>query len=243
MTEAVERTGNGAIVYDTDLIDQVSDRTFSAGAWKSVRPVESALRSGGRGYTIIVSDGNREFVLRHFRRGGLIGRIVRDSYIWQGEDKTRSFAEWRLLQKMLRSGLPVPRPVVARYCRRGPLYTADLLMLRIPGIRPLSMRLAEQRRGSDYWASIGTGIAMFHAAGVNHADLNAYNVQLEDDGKLWLLDFDKGRIEPPGAWQQGNLRRLHRSLQKIRKLDPAIRFTPDDWEALLEGYFQASRSA
>jgi len=243
MTDAVEKTGTGAILYDTDLLDQVSDRTFSAGAWKSVRPVESALRSGGRGYTIIVGDGRREFVLRHFRRGGLIGRIVRDSYVWQGEDKTRSFAEWRLLRKMLRLGLPVPQPVVARYCRRGPFYTADLIMLRIPGIRPLSMRLAEDRRDLRYWQSIGAGIAEFHRAGVNHADLNAYNVQLDDDGKLWLLDFDKGRIEPPGAWQQRNLDRLHRSLQKVRKLDSRIRFTPDDWSALLEGYFQASRSA
>ncbi|MDH4109134.1 MAG: 3-deoxy-D-manno-octulosonic acid kinase [Gammaproteobacteria bacterium] len=243
MTEAVEKTGNGAILYDTDLLDHVSERTFSASAWKTVKPVESALRSGGRGYTIIVGDGKREFVLRHFRRGGLVGRVIRDSYVWRGEDLTRSFSEWRLLRKMLRLGLPVPQPVVARYCRRGPFYSADLIMLRIQGIKPLSMRLAELRRDAGYWQSVGAGIARFHRAGVNHADLNAYNVQLEEDGKLWLLDFDKGRIEAAGAWQQRNLGRLHRSLQKVRKLDPRIYFTPDDWEALLEGYFQASRSA
>lgn len=243
MTDTVEKTGNGAILYDTDILDHASEKTFSAAAWKSVRPVEGALRSGGRGYTLIVSDGRNEFVLRHFRRGGFVGRFVRDAYVWTGEERTRSFAEWRLLHKLTRMGLPVPRPAVARYCRRGPLYTADLITVRIPGIRPLSMRLAEAPRPELYWRGLGGGIARFHRAGVNHADLNAYNVQTDEDGKLWLLDFDRGSLKSPGTWQQKNLRRLHRSLQKIRRLDPAIHFTDADWEQFLAGYFQASRSA
>lgn len=243
MTDTVETTGTGAILYDTDILDHASERTFSAAAWKTVRPVEGALRSRGRGVALLLGDGNNEFVLRHFRRGGLPGRILRDTYLYTGEERTRSFAEWRLLYKLVRMGLPVPRPAVARYCRRGPVYTADIITVRIPGIRPLSMRLAEARRDAGYWRNIGAGIERFHRAGVNHADLNAYNVQLDEAGKLWLLDFDRGRLEAPGPWQQKNLGRLHRSLRKVQGLDPAIRFTGADWEHLLEGYFQASRSA
>ena len=76
-----------------------------------------------------------------------------------------------------------------------------------------------------------------------HADMNAYNVQIDTDGLLWLLDFDKGRLRPPGPWQQETLSRLHRSLQKIMGLDPRLSFRSANWEQLLEGYFNASRSA
>ena len=73
--------------------------------------------------------------------------------------------------------------------------------------------------------------------------MNAYNVQIDTDGLLWLLDFDKGALRPPGHWQQETLSRLHRSLHKIMGLDPRLNFRSENWEQLLEGYFNASRSA
>ena len=82
----------------------------------------------------------------------------------------------------------------------------------------------------------------FHDAGVFHADMNASNLQIDENGELWMLDFDRGRLLQPGPWQQQTLKRLHRSLQKIRSLDPKISFQAPQWEALLEGYFSASRS-
>ena len=39
------------------------------------------------------------WVLRHYRRGGFIARISQDRYWWSGEDRVRSFAEWRLLAR------------------------------------------------------------------------------------------------------------------------------------------------
>lgn len=243
MNETVEKTSDGAILYDTEIIDQVSVRTFSAAGWKTVRPVQSVLRSGGRGHTLIIGDGRKEFVLRHFMRGGLLGRFVRDSYLWLGEDKTRPFAEWRLLYKLHEKGLPVPRPAVARYRRNGPLYTADIITCRVPDIRSLSIRLTESAPSEEFWAALGGCIRRFHDAGVNHADLNAYNVQVAVDDSITLLDFDRGCIVAAGPWQQKNLARLHRSLQKVSRLDPRVHYSEANWQQLLEGYFQASRSA
>jgi 3-deoxy-D-manno-octulosonic acid kinase len=80
-------------------------------------------------------------------------------------------------------------------------------------------------------------------AGVFHADLNAYNIQIDKDDKVWLVDFDRGRLRQPGRWQQQNLARLHRSLQKIKGLDPRLYFSEANWEQLLEGYFSSSRFA
>ena len=243
MHEVVERTGAGALIYDPTVIDNVSEHTFSARGWKSVRPVEGVLNSGGRGYTLVISNGATDFVLRHYRRGGIVGRFVRDSYVWAGEEKTRSFAEWRLLHKLAKLGLPVPTPAVARYARKGPVYSADIITVFLPGIRPLSGRLIDGAGGEEFWEAIGAGIWRFHDIGVNHADLSAHNLQIDESGKMWLLDFDSARMMPAGAWRQRNLARLHRSLQKIRRQDVRVRYAESDWEALLAGYFQASRSS
>jgi 3-deoxy-D-manno-octulosonic acid kinase len=243
LSDTVEKTRNGAILYDTDIINQISERAFAANGWPKVEPVQGALRSAGRGKTLIVSDAEHEFVLRHYIRGGLPGRLIRDSYFWLGEQKTRSFAEWHLLARLNGLGLPVPRPAAARYCRSGPTYTADLLTMRLPGIRSLADRLAEHPGDEKFWHNLGAELHRFHSAGVNHADLNAYNLQIGQDDDLFLLDFDRGRIMAPGPWQQKNIGRLHRSLRKIKQAHSSIHYREADWNQLLEGYFSASRSA
>ena len=104
MSDTVEKTSDGAIVYDTAILNQISEAAFSPAGWASATVIGGALKSGGRGNTLIVSDGQQEFVLRHYLRGGLPGRIIRDSYLWTGEDQTRSFAEWYLLAKLFKRG-------------------------------------------------------------------------------------------------------------------------------------------
>ena len=241
--ETREALADGAMIFDASVIPEASERSFSAAGWESVRPVENVLNSGGRGNTLILANGQQEFVLRHFRRGGLIGRFVRDRYLWSGEDRTRPFAEWRVLQRLANLGMPVPRPAVARYSRSGPFYTADIITVRVPGIRALSARIAEPKTANVDWSGIGATLRSFHDQGVNHADLSAHNLQIDDSGKAWLLDFDQARFMEPGSWQQGNLARLHRSLRKVKGLDPSVRYVEQHWEQLLAGYFQASRSS
>ena len=73
--------------------------------------------------------------------------------------------------------------------------------------------------------------------------MNAYNLQIDSSGELWMLDFDRGKLLPAGFWQQQTLSRLHRSLQKIKSQDPALHYDEGCWEQLLEGYFAASKSA
>jgi 3-deoxy-D-manno-octulosonic acid kinase len=243
LSDIVEKTRNGAILYDTAIINQISERAFSATGWPVVEPVTGALRSAGRGNTLFVSDGKHEFVLRHYMRGGLPGRLIRDSYLWFGERQTRSFTEWQLLARLHALGLPVPRPAAARYCRSGPFYTADLLTIRLPGIRSLADRIVERPGDEEFWQGLGTGLYRFHQAGVFHADLNAYNLQVDRDDKMFLLDFDRGKIMSPGQWKQKNIGRLHRSLRKIKLADNSIHYSAANWNQFLEGYFRASRSA
>ena len=243
MTETVEKTATGAILYDRSIINQISEDRFTANGWLHAEILTGDLNSAGRGSTMFVGNVPRQFVLRHFMRGGLLGKVNRDKYFWTGEEKVRSFAEWRMLAKMAEHDLRVPRPAAARYTRKGTFYTADIITVRIPNIRPLSEVIAESPQTPEFWSDLGAAIHDFHDAGVYHADMNAYNLQIDDDGKLWMLDFDKGELRQPGPWKQQTLNRLHRSLNKIRKLDANIHFRAPQWEAFLEGYFNASRSA
>ena len=243
MTETVVRTTTGAILYDQLIINQISEKHFSGEGWAHSEILTGKLRSAGRGNTMFVGNVPRQFVLRHYMRGGMIGKLVRDHYFYTTEDEIRSFAEWRMLAKMADFDLRVPRPAAARYVRWGTFYRADIITVRIPNVRPLSEYIAEAPRDRDFWASVGAGIQEFHEAGVYHADMNAYNLQIDKDERLWMLDFDKGKLLQPGPWKLKTLKRLHRSLQKIRTLDPTLEFGARDWEALLEGYFDASKSA
>ena len=242
MTETVEKTATGAILYDKSVINQISEDRFSAEGWPHSEVLTGQLRSGGRGNTMFVGNVPRQFVLRHYVRGGMVGKLVNDSYVYSGEDATRSFREWRMLAKMVDSGLRVPRPAAARYVRRGTTYTADIITVRIPSVVPLSQYIA-QPRDDEFWFSLGNAIHEFHRVGVFHADMNAYNLQIDNRSRLWMLDFDKGRLRQPGTWQQKTLDRLHRSLRKVKDLDPRLHYTSLHWNMLLEGYFNASRSA
>jgi 3-deoxy-D-manno-octulosonic acid kinase len=241
--EAREKTSTGAILYDADRLAGVSDRAFSATSWATSAAVTGTFKSAGRGNTMFVGEPGNQFVLRHYLRGGLAGRIVRDNYLWLGESANRAFAEFRLLAKLRELGLPVPAPAAARYRRRGIIYTADLMTVRMPGIRSLSDRLTSATTDADFWRGLGAGIFRFHNAGVFHADLNVSNVQLDASDCLCLLDFDRGKLLPAGPWRQRNLARFHRSLRKLKSFNPAIHYNDRNWNQFLKGYFDASRSA
>ncbi len=243
MTETVERTKNGAILYDKAIINQISAERFTPKGWPHAEVLTGPLRSGGRGNTLFVGNVPRQFVLRHYMRGGLIGKLIRDTYVFSGEDLTRSFMEWRLLDKLASNNMNVPRPAAARFVRRGTFYTADIITVRIPGVVSLSEYISIEERGEVFWQSLGAAIWKFHAAGVYHADMNAYNIQVDGDGDIWMLDFDRGALKSAGAWQQETLSRLHRSLRKVLNLDPRLHFRVANWEQLLAGYFNASRSS
>ena len=90
------------------------------------------------------------------------------------------------------------------------------------------------------WIGIGRCIRRFHDLGVCHADLNAHNLLLNEDAKVYLIDFDRCQLRREGLWRDGNLVRLRRSLEKVTYGMPAERFGEADWHGLLDGYQQTS---
>ncbi|KAL02595.1 lipopolysaccharide kinase, Kdo/WaaP family [Bordetella holmesii CDC-H635-BH] len=170
-----------------------------------------AVQEGGRQAAWFVHGPGWQGVLRGYRRGGLIARVSRQRYIWAGEEQTRCFREFRLLARMQAAGLPVPAPLAAAYWRDGLTYRAAILVERLPNVRPLAADPSAQA-----CEAAGRAIAAMHAAGVWHADLNAFNILLDPAGRAWLIDFDRGRDGGIStAQRQANLQRLQRSLLKV----------------------------
>jgi 3-deoxy-D-manno-octulosonic acid kinase len=207
---------------------------FDRSHWQAHGTLETT--PGGRGTVAFVrtQDGQR-WVLRHYRRGGLIARLVADRYVWTGAERTRSFREWRLLRQLRAWGLPVPQPIAARYERAGPFYRADLLSAELPVRRTLTQALQSGPVPTDAWYAVGACIGALHARGVQHADLNAHNLLLGADHAVYVLDFDRGRIRERGSWEQAVLERLQRSLRKVTVELPPDRCGDAQWHALLAG--------
>jgi 3-deoxy-D-manno-octulosonic acid kinase len=210
--EACLPTDQGAILFDRRRIEQAGADLLDPLRWGAI----GNAGRGGRGQVWFVRGEFGEAVLRHYRRGGMVGRLVQDSYLWTGAAGTRSFREFRLLAELRRRGLPVPAPLAAGYRRQGLLYRADLLTARIPAACTLAERLRQVVNDPAALESLGHTLGRFHAEGVCHADLNAHNLMIDAERRWWLLDFDRGRLRAPArGWQQRRLQRMQRSPVKL----------------------------
>lgn len=231
------RDKNALILYDPAATGQPRSHDFDPEHWRTLGQLTPT--GAGRGSSWFVGGRSGPWVLRHYRRGGVPGRILHDTYLWTGAERSRPFAEWRLLAELHRRGLPVPQPIAARVIRRGVVYRGDILIRRLPG-ESLSARLQRGPLDAESWRAVGRCIRRFHDAGVWHADLNAHNILLDETGEVSLLDFDRGRLRESGAWKSANLARLARSLEKILAPEEAQRVRQTGWPELLNAYSRST---
>jgi 3-deoxy-D-manno-octulosonic acid kinase len=234
-----EALPRGAMLYDASRVSNLSAEWFTPKYWESQGVLERV--AGGRGGAYFVSSAGKRYVLRRYRRGGLAARFSALHYAWWGENQARPFAEWQLTYSLHRAGLPVPAPVAAHYRRAGLTYTGEILTERLATVGSLAECLRTGALSILTWISIGRCIRRFHDLGVCHADLNAHNVLLSEDG-VYLIDFDRCRLRSGGLWRDSNLVRLRRSLDKLTWALPPERFSEADWHGLLDGYRQSSGS-
>ena len=245
-------TAGGGILYDASRLSKPGEELFSRSQWAARGALEEI--AGGRSSIALLNltawpelqagsspgyssgagrSGGTRWVLRHYRRGGLIAKLSQDGYLWTGPSRTRSFAEWRLLAELRRRGLPVPAPIAARYVRGLFTYRADLITELLPAARTLADVITGDELPEAGWRAVGSTIAAFHREGVHHADLNANNILLgASESNVYLLDFDRGRIEGRGAWEQVVIARLRRSLDKIKAQRADVRFGEQQWQWL-----------
>lgn len=238
MRLAALRQKNWLILHDVDSLSddasphQPGPALFDGDAWR--RQARVLGEAPGRGQSLFVQAGPHQWVLRPYRRGGLVARVCQTRYLWLGAERTRAFRELRLTAALFEQGLPVPRPIAAGVKRVGVAYEAALITVRIESAQALASRLSEGSVCDALLERVGAMVARFHQAGLDHVDLNARNVLIDTDDRPWLIDFDRCRLRAPGPWRADNLARLARSVAKFSAAPEAV------MQAISTGYDSAS---
>ncbi|NVK22878.1 MAG: 3-deoxy-D-manno-octulosonic acid kinase [Kangiellaceae bacterium] len=199
-------------------------------------------QSVGRSTTYFFAKEGKEFVLRKYYRGGLLGNWLEDRYLFSSLKNTRAYQEHKILRKMRKLKLPVPKPVAFMIERYGLVYRASIIIRLVKNTQDLFHLLRQRALSNEEWQAVGQMIRQFHSHGVYHSDLNIHNILINKKGKLWLIDFDKGKFVEPGAISlQSNLERLLRSLRKEKNKYPDFHWRESDWALLLQGYLIQDR--
>lgn len=241
--------GCGGILYDPSRLRHPTLQVFEREHWARRGGLQEI--AGGRG-TVALLDAAQwpeiaiapaRWVLRHYRRGGLVARISTDAYWWSGAERTRALREWRLLARLRQLALPVPAPIAAGFRRSGLVYRANLITELLPDSVTLMAAAKTAPLDEALWQTVGRTVAAFHRHGVHHVDLNANNILLSrhtDEVQVHLIDFDRGRIRERGAWEQEVVARLRRSFDKAQAQGAQLHFGEKQWRWLLQGLAQAA---
>ena len=235
------KDGNTCCLFNRNEIEDFTPEMLSAKYWQKNNAITGSAQGRGTTWFLQYKQKNntqpKDWVLRHYYRGGLIGKIVNDSYFFTSLKHTRADREFSLLAHMQTLTLPAPKPIAYRVIRHGLLYRADLLSSRIENAQDLVAILTKKSINDDLWFSIGETIRRFHSQGVYHHDLNAHNILIDDKNKVWLIDFDQGELRAVNSsWQQNNMQRLLRSFHKEQNKSPNFNWHENHWDALLSGY-------
>ncbi|OOF51448.1 3-deoxy-D-manno-octulosonic acid kinase [Rodentibacter trehalosifermentans] len=234
---------NQFFIFNFDRTFEQQSQFFNPQFWQIQQRILGSAKGRGTTYFLATQDWfGVNCALRHYYRGGLLGKFNKDRYAFSSLSQTRSFAEFHLLQQLYEAGLPVPKPIGARVQkgRLGICYQADILTEKIEHAQDLTALLQQRPLADESWQQIGGLIRRLHDLQICHTDLNAHNIlvrNLGEEQKCWLLDFDKCGEKSGDFWKTENLNRLHRSFMK-EKEKMNILFTEQNWAELILGYHQ-----
>jgi 3-deoxy-D-manno-octulosonic acid kinase len=176
-------------------------------------------------------------VLRRYRRGGLIGKVLFDRYLCS----SRPFRELAGLARARTLGVPVPEVIGASSTRSGLLWHRGRIATRlIPGSWTLPLCIGDNRNDAALVAYVlkraGGAIRKMHEAGIDHADLNMNNILVDKKGAVYIIDFDKATMHPE-LGQRRRIRNLRRLLRSLRKLKSAgQKLQDEDFSMIMIGY-------
>ncbi len=228
------RSSKGYILQQQDCAWEFKDEHFETGYWRQ-RPGFQATIGGRGGSSLIDIDGSKA-VLRRYHRGGVIGKLLSDQYLWMGRALTRPWRECNILLRAGNAGLPVPEPIAACVSYSGLWYRAALITAYLEDTEMLTQRLERGKLQPDCWHNLGLLVKRMHVAGIRHADLTSDNVLIDSLDRFYLVDFDRARVmNRIDDWQWRPLYRFQRSIDKrSQKLN--LCYGEDDWQALMDGY-------
>lgn len=128
-------------------------------------------------------------VIKQFSRGGLLRIFLEKTYL--KARKVRAAREFELLIRSKELGINVPEAIA--YAWKGRIFYRNWLVTReIPGAYGLSdLSYNDEDRARTLIPEVGRQIRLLIQNYICHVDLHPGNVVISEDGKVYLLDFDK----------------------------------------------------
>jgi len=137
-------------------------------------------------------DGIGAVVIKHYRRGGLLRYFIKRHYLKLG--KTRAQREFELLATVAEFGVNVPQPIAFAYCGHI-FYRAWLITREIHQPESLAgLSLRDVKKTDRVMESVIKQIKSLIQNHILHVDLHPGNIIIDKTGKVYLLDFDKGKV-------------------------------------------------
>jgi 3-deoxy-D-manno-octulosonic acid kinase len=216
--EALEAAG-GLLIGESSLMPALVERGLNDPAvWQ--RLLSAAPSGVGRGTTAgIELPAGRRLVLKKLLRGGIAGRLRRESFTGTG----RLLANISTPLEAAERGIPTPAPAALLMVPGPPgCYRAWLAVEEIAGASDLSTILdSSSVLSKGETAAVMRLVRRMHDRGLDHRDLNLGNLLLRPAAagkcQAFIIDLDKARLiagELPFRRRLAALFRLERSYVK-----------------------------
>ena len=177
--------------------------------------------SGGRGGTRrVVLPGGRAVYVRHYLRGGMMRFLSRDLYLAR---PARPLRELAVTHYARASGCPVPQVLAVCVEEAGMFYRGWMVTGELEGTRPLFdlFAIADESGRKRLLRAAGLAIRCLHDAGVYHPDLTGQNLLVDEDGEVWVIDFDRAWLGRPNVIRHADAAR-DRFWRSMVKLSAAV---------------------
>ncbi len=130
-----------------------------------------------------------QVVIKEYRRGGLLGRIIALSHF--SFRTTRSEIEFRALHEAASLGINIPKPICFVHTS-GFIYSAWLVTEEIQDSVSLAeLATRDEQLARSITAQVSLCVIKLIKARIIHVDLHPGNVLVGSNGKVYLIDFDK----------------------------------------------------
>jgi tRNA A-37 threonylcarbamoyl transferase component Bud32 len=145
---------------------------------------------GGRiAVSISQLEGLGFLVVKHYSRGGLIKYFVKRRYLKWG--KPRCQFEYEVLRKVRTLGVNAPEPIAYAYHGRL-FYKAWLVTREIKQQQTLAeLSCLDEQHASNVMIKVVDQVTRLIDNNILHVDLHPGNVLIGNDGRVFLIDFDK----------------------------------------------------
>lgn len=174
------------VISEQELLELVPKLT-------TLKPVRSLNGLLGREKPEVVTLAKYgQVVIKRYLRGGLRRLFFSRTYF--GFGASRAEQEALLLERVSKLGLLVPQVVC--FVKKGSfIYQTWLVTKLISDVTSLAeLAITDEERTRESLEQVGDQILVLVKHGIYHVDLHPGNVLVDDQNKVYLIDFDKAYI-------------------------------------------------